>query len=88
MFLVDEKATNYDLYTALSAYKTVAGSDPIFALKGVKHPVELENIRECHIRDGVAVVRFEMDLEKALAEGKDLYETDIEKMLIKRRSEQ
>ena len=88
VFLVDEKATNYDLYTALSAYKTVAGSDPIFALKGVKNEVELKNIRECHIRDGVAVVRFEMDLEKALAEGKDLYETDIEKMLIRRRSEQ
>lgn len=88
VFLVDEAATNYDLYTALSAYKTVAGTDPIFALKGVKNAVELQNIRECHIRDGVAVVRFEMDLEKALAEGKELYETDIEKMLIKRRAEQ
>lgn len=88
VFLVDEKATNYDLYTALSAYKTVAGADPIFALKGVKNAVELENIRECHIRDGVAVVRFEMDLEKALAEGKELYETDIETMLQKRRAEQ
>lgn len=88
VFLVDEAATNYDLYTALSAYKMVAGTDPIFALKGVKNAVELQNIRECHIRDGVAVVRFEMDLEKALAEGKELYETDIEKMLIKRRAEQ
>ncbi len=88
VFLVDEAATNYDLYTALSAYKTVAGTDPIFALKGVKNAVELQNIRECHIRDGVAVVRFEMDLEKFLAEGKELYETDIEKMLIKRRAEQ
>lgn len=88
VFLVDEAATNYDLYTALSAYKTVAGTDPIFALKGVKNAVELQNIRECHIRDGVAVVRFEMDLERALAEGKELYETDIEKMLIKRRTEQ
>ena len=88
VFLVDEKATNYDLYTALSAYKTVAGTDPIFALKGVKNPVELENIRECHIRDGVAVVRFQMDLEKAMAEGKELYETDIEVMLQKRRAEQ
>ena len=88
VFLVDEKATNYDLYTALGAYKTVPGTDPIFALKGVKNEVELKNIRECHIRDGVAVVRFEMDLEKALAEGQELYETDIEKMLIRRRSEQ
>lgn len=87
VFLVDEKATNYDLYTALSAHKTVAGADPIFALKGTKNPTELKNIRECHIRDGVAVVRFQMDLEKAIANGETLYETDIETMLQKRRAE-
>lgn len=87
VFIADEKATNYDLYTALCAHKTVAGADPIFALKGIKNETELKNIRECHIRDGVAVVRFEMDLEKALAEGKTLTETDIDTMLQKRRAE-
>ena len=87
VFLVDKKATNYDLYTALTAHKTVAGADPIFALKGIKNPTELENIRECHVRDGVAVVRFQMDLEKAMANGETLYETDIETMLQKRRAE-
>ena len=87
VFLVDEKVTNYDLYTALTAHKTVAGADPIFALKGIKNPTELENIRECHVRDGVAVVRFQMDLEKAIANGETLYETDIETMLQKRRAE-
>ncbi len=87
VFVVDEKATNYDLYTALCAHKTVAGADPIFALKGIKNETELKNIRECHIRDGVAVVRFEMDLEKALAEGKTLTEIDIDAMLQKRRAE-
>ena len=87
VFLVDEKATNYDLYCALNEHKTVTGADPIFALKGVKNPVELANIRECHVRDGVAMVRFQMDLEKATAEGKILHETDIEKMLQKRRAE-
>ena len=87
VFLVDEKATNYDLYCALNEHKTVTGADPIFALKGVKNPVALANIRECHVRDGVAMVRFQMDLEKAIAEGKILHETDIEKMLQKRRAE-
>ena len=29
VFLVDEKATNYALYEALTAHKTVAGADPI-----------------------------------------------------------
>ena len=87
VFLVDEKATNYALYEALTAHKTVAGADPIFALKGIKNEVELKNIRECHIRDGIAVVRFQMDLEKALAEGKTLTEIDIDTMLQKRRAE-
>ena len=87
VFIADEKATNYDLYTALCAHKTVAGADPIFALKGIKNETELKNIRECHIRDGVAVVRFEMDLEKALAEGETLTEIDIDAMLQKRRAE-
>ena len=87
VFIADEKATNYDLYTALCAHKTVAGADPIFALKGIKNETELKNIRECHIRDGVAVVRFEMDLEKALDEGKTLTEIDIDTMLQKRRAE-
>lgn len=87
VFIADEKSTNYDLYTALCAHKTVAGADPIFALKGIKNEIELKNIRECHIRDGVAVVRFEMDLEKALAEGKTLTEIDIDTMLQKRRAE-
>lgn len=89
--LVSPASTNYDLYNALSAnpHLTVReGADPIQALKGVKNPVELANIRECHIRDGVALVRFEMDLEKALAEGKPLMETDIEVMLRRRRAEQ
>ena len=87
VFLVDEKATNYALYEALTAHKTVAGADPIFALKGIKNETELKNLRECHIRDGVAVVRFQMDLEKALAEGKQLTEIDIDTMLQKRRAE-
>ena len=89
--LVDKGATNYALYAALTAnprLKVVEGRDPITALKGVKNPVELKNLRECHIRDGVAMVRFEMDLEKALAEGRTLHETDIEEMLKARRREQ
>lgn len=84
-------STNYDLYTALcgNANLTVQdGADPVAELKGVKNPTELANIRECHIQDGVAMVRFAMDLEKAIANGDTLYEQDIEKMLQKRRGEQ
>lgn len=89
--LVALNATNFDLYTAINdnpALTVKSGADPITVLKGVKNPTELANARECHIQDGVALVRFEMDLEKALAEGKTLMETDIETMLQARRREQ
>ena len=84
-------ATNFDLYTAMQANPHLsvrAGADPITTLKSVKNEVELANARECHVRDGVAMVRFAMDLEKAVAAGKPLMETDIEKMLQARRGEQ
>lgn len=84
-------ATNFDLYTAMqnNANLTVLpGSDPITVIKGIKNETELANDRECHVRDGVAMVRFAMDLEKAVAAGKPLMETDIEKMLWARRGEQ
>ena len=88
--LVEEAATNYGLVAAIEEnphLTALPGADPITARKGVKNETELANIRECHIRDGVALVRFEMDLERALAEGRTLYETDIEKMLQNRRRE-
>lgn len=89
--LADPAVLNWDLWTALEGnpHLTVKeGPDPITARKGVKNEVELKNIRECHIRDGVAMVRFAIDLEAALAGGKALRETDIEKMLRARRREQ
>ena len=89
--LIEEAATNYGLVAAIEEnphLTALPGADPITARKGVKNETELANIRECHIRDGVALVRFEMDLERALAEGRTLYETDIEKMLQNRRREQ
>ena len=89
--LASPEVLNYDLFTALQEnphFIVKEGADPITARKGVKNAVELKNIRECHIRDGVAMVRFQMDLEAALAAGAPLREADIEAMLQKRRREQ
>ncbi|WP_133405747.1 aminopeptidase P family protein [Parashewanella tropica] len=36
----------------------VAGDDPIALIKAQKNPVELQGMRDCHVRDGVAVTRF------------------------------
>ncbi len=89
--LASPAVLNYDLFSALEENPRLTvkeGPDPITARKGVKNDVELKNIRECHIRDGVAMVRFQMDLEAALAAGTPLRETDIEPMLQRRRREQ
>ena len=48
---------NYRLYQGLSRCR-VEDSDPVQLLKAVKNPVELENMRRTHIKDGVAVTRF------------------------------
>ena len=89
--LVEKASTNQALYAALQANPRLTvkeGADPITALKGVKNATELANLKECHIRDGVAMVRFQMDLEQALAAGKPLRESDIDAMLRRRRAEQ
>ena len=61
---------------------------PITTLKGVKNATELANSRECHIRDGVAMVRFQMDLEKALAEGKTLMAVSYTHLDVYKRQDQ
>ena len=89
--LANPAVLNWDLLTALEQnpqFTVKEGPDPITARKGVKNEVELKNIRECHIRDGAAMVRFAMDLEAALAAGRPLRETDIEGMLQARRAGQ
>ena len=61
-------------------------ADPILLMKGVKNGTELKNLRECHVQDGLAVCRFGMALEAALAEGRLLRESDIDAMLRQQRS--
>lgn len=38
-------------------------ADPLLAMKGVKNEVELAHLRESHLRDAVAMVRFQIELE-------------------------
>lgn len=49
---------------------------PITALKAIKNATELEGFRECHKRDGVALVRYFNWLEKRLGDGIELKEFD------------
>ena len=86
--LIDPESLNSALYNALSdnkVYTIVEKEDPILLLKASKDEVELENTRHAHLKDGAAMVRFQIELEKRLAAGETLRETDIDDILHKYR---
>lgn len=57
--LADEGKVNYRLLQAIpEGVKRVGGESPIALLKAVKTPREIANIRQAHVKDGVAVTRF------------------------------
>ena len=55
-------------------------ADPLLAMKGVKNEVELAHLRECHLRDAVAMVRFQIELENRLAAGETLTELTVDEI--------
>lgn len=54
----------------------ISGRSPIQDAKAVKNPVELEGMRQCHIRDGTALVEYFAWLENELLNGKKLDEVE------------
>ena len=65
--LLDPGSVNYTLWTALEHTARVERENPTLLAKAVKNPVEMEHMREAHIRDGVAVTRFMYWLKKRMA---------------------
>ena len=63
-------------------------ADPLLPMKGVKNEVELAHDREAHLRDAVAMVRFQKELEERLAAGEELTELTVDEILHKYRSAQ
>jgi Xaa-Pro aminopeptidase len=86
--LVDKAKTNYALFQEIPSHcQVVAAQSPVFYLKSIKNAVELNGTREAMIKDGVALTRFFMWLEKELHSGK-LSELSIDKQLRDFRAEQ
>ncbi|MAI42153.1 MAG: X-Pro aminopeptidase [Gammaproteobacteria bacterium] len=48
----------------------IEDEDPVALTKAQKNPIELQGMRNCHVRDGSAVIRFLAWLEREVAEGK------------------
>ena len=75
--LAESATVNYAVYQVLEnnpALTVKDAADPLLAMKGVKNEVELAHLRECHLRDAVAMVRFQIELENRLAAGETLTE--------------
>lgn len=86
--LLDKAKTNYALFQEIPAHcQVVAAQSPVFYLKSIKNEVELNGTREAMIKDGVALTRFFMWLEKEIHSGK-LSELSIDKQLRAFRAEQ
>ena len=87
--LAESATVNYAVYQVLEnnpALTVKDAADPLLAMKGVKNEVELAHLRECHLRDAVAMVRFQIELENRLAVGETLTELTVDEILHKYRS--
>ena len=87
--LAESTTVNYAVYQVLEnnpALTVKDAADPLLAMKGVKNEVELAHLRETHLRDAVAMVRFQIELENRLAAGETLTELTVDEILHKYRS--
>lgn len=57
--MIDPAKVNYAIYTNIpSNVQKVEAQNPCILFKAMKNPVELKNIKEAHIKDGIAVTKF------------------------------
>ena len=67
--LVDKRYLNYALSRCLVHCEVVEDRSIVTDLKAIKNAVEVENLRECLVDDGMALVRFFCWLERELGQG-------------------
>ncbi len=72
---VDENALNAELYSSIRC-RIHSEPSPVQARKAVKNALEIENMKEAHIRDGVAMEEFLYWLEKSVEQGDEVSEWD------------
>ncbi|KAL4078159.1 peptidase M24, structural domain-containing protein [Scleroderma yunnanense] len=79
--------TSLAVVEALGEENVVLVPSPVAALKAIKNSTEIEGFRQCHIRDGAALVRYFTWLEKQLANGERVNEYQGAEQLTKFRCE-
>ena len=56
--LIDPNKINYAVYGNLASIRKIEKDNPTLLFKAIKNEVELKNIRNSHIKDGVAFTKF------------------------------
>jgi len=86
--LLDPQRTNYMLYCALAGRaELVEGDSPVLHAKARKNPVEQENLRQAHIKDGLIVTRL-MRWLKTGTDGRQVTEIEVAERSNRMRREQ
>jgi len=88
--LIAPSKINYRLYSMIAENCIIkeTASHPVDYLKSVKNEIEIAGVRNAMKKDGVAMVKFLIDLEKALKNNETVTELDVEEKLRKYRSQQ
>ncbi|MGB0361208.1 MAG: aminopeptidase P family N-terminal domain-containing protein, partial [Endozoicomonas sp.] len=85
--LINPASTNYKLASLIpSSVQQIEDRLPTTNLKAIKNDTEIERMKECHRRDGAAMVRFMRWLETNIPTG-NLNEVNIDESLVQFRSE-
>ncbi len=86
--LIDKSKTNYHLFKSIASSATIINkTNPTTKLKSIKNNIEINNLKNCHIKDGVAVTRLLYWLKNKANYNVDTELTVVDK-LEKYRSEQ
>lgn len=86
--LLEPSKINYALFHSVDKSNTVIeGMNPTSLMKAVKNPVEMENLRKAHIKDGVALTKFLYWMKTEAPKGA-LTETEAAERLEEFRKEQ
>ncbi|MGI6074422.1 MAG: aminopeptidase P family protein [Fermentimonas sp.] len=86
--LVTKSKINWKLFNTIpKSCKLIDMQSPVDIMKSMKNKVELEGFRNAMIKDGVALVKFYMWLEKAIPTG-EVTEMLVEQKLTEFRSQQ
>ena len=71
IIMMDLNKVNYSIFKKLnSEIKVIDKPNPSTIMKACKNEIELENLRNCHVRDGVAVTKFMYWLKNSIGKEK------------------